>query len=321
MRRREFIALMGGAAAWPLVAQAQQVAKIKRVGFLRVGRPPDAWLEGLRQGLRELGYLEGRDIAIEFGLPTSATMVAEAVTELVRLNVDVIFASGVPSLLPASNGAGSIPVVFVAAIDPVAIGLVASLARPRGNLTGVSSMQGDIAAKRLELVRELFPNLSRIALLVRATSQANAQYVKETEAAARTLGLQLQVLSLRDASDLEGIFSASKGASVLFIADDAVFTTHRTQIAELALKSRLATVSGIRETVDAGGLMSYGPDYKELYRRAATHVHKILQGTKPADLSIEQPVKFELVLNMRTAKALGITVPPIFHARVDEVID
>jgi putative ABC transport system substrate-binding protein len=323
MNRRETLKLIAisAGACWPRVGRAQQTAKIKRVGFLRVGRPPEAWLEGLQQGLRELGYVEGRDIAIEFGLPPSAAMAPEAVAQLVRVNVDVIFASGVPTLIPARDGAGTIPVVFVAAIDPVATGLVASLARPGGNLTGVSTMQGDIAAKRLELIRELFPSLSRIALLVRATSPANAQYVKETETAAQTFGLQMQLLTVRDAADLEGTFGAAKGASAVFIADDAVFTAHRARIAELALKNHLATVSGIRETVDVGGLLSYGPHYKELYRRAATHVHKILQGAKPAELPIEQPIKFELVINLKTAKALGLTIASSLLARADEVIE
>ena len=323
MNRRELIKAIAGSAAacWPVVGRAQQAAKIKRVGFLRVGRPPESWVDGLRQGLRELGYVEGQDITIELGLPADAERVAEAIAELVRLKVDVILASGTPSLRPARDGSGTIPIVFVAAIDPVATGLVATLARPGGNVTGVTAMQGDIVGKRLELLRELIPNLSRIGLLVRATSQANDLYVKETEAAARALGVQVQVLSVRDATDLDGRISSAKGTSALIVADDAVFTTHRAQISELALKSRLPTASGLRETVDAGGLMSYGPHYKDLYRRAASHVHKILQGAKPADLSIEQPTKFEFVLNIRTAKALGITVPPMVLARADEVIE
>jgi putative ABC transport system substrate-binding protein len=258
MNRREIIKVIVGSAAasLPAAGRAQQ-AKTKRVGFLRVGRPPESWLDGLRQGLRELGYVEGQDIAIELALPSSADQVPEAVAELVRLKVDVILASGTPSLRPARDGSGTIPVVFVAAVDPVATGLVATLARPGGNVTGVTAMQGDIAGKRLQLLRELIPNLSGIGLLVRATSQANDQYVEETEAAARALGVQVQLLSVRDAIDLDASISSARGASALIVADDAVFTTHRAQISELALKSRLPTVSGLRETVDAGGLMSY----------------------------------------------------------------
>jgi putative ABC transport system substrate-binding protein len=323
MKRRTFIKVIAGSAVvcWPLVGRAQQAAKVKRIGFLRVGPPPAPWIEGLREGLRQLGYTEGRDIAIEFGLPSSAAKIPEAAAELVRLKVDVIVASGTPSVLPARDAAGTIPVVFVAAIDPVATGLVGSLARPGGNVTGVTAMQADITGKRLELLRELLPSLSRIALMVRATSQANAQYVQEAEAAARSLGLQLQVLSLPDATKLEETIAAAKGASALIVADDAVFTTHRTQIAQLALSNRLPTVYGFSDMVEAGGFLAYGPHYKDLYRRAATQVHKILQGAKPADLSIEQPTKFELVLNMRTAKALGLTVPPALLARADELIE
>jgi putative ABC transport system substrate-binding protein len=235
--------------------------------------------------------------------------------------VDVIVASGTPSVLPARDAAGTIPVVFVAAIDPVATGLVGSLARPGGNVTGVTAMQADITGKRLELLRELLPNLSRIALMVRATSQANAQYVQEAQAAAQSLGLQLQILSLLDATKLEETIAVARGTSALIVADDAVFTTHRTQIAQLALSNRLPTVYGFGDMVHAGGLLAYGPHYKDLYRRAATQVHKILQGAKPADLSIEQPTKFELVLNMRTAKALGLTVSPALLARADELIE
>jgi putative ABC transport system substrate-binding protein len=182
-------------------------------------------------------------------------------------------------------------------------------------------MQADITGKRLELLRELIPSSSRVALLVRSTSQANARYVQEAEAAARALGVQLQVLSVRDSKELEATIGAAKGASGLIVADDAVFTTRRTQIAEIAVKHRLPTISGLRETVAAGGLMSYGPHYGDLYRRAATQVHKILQGAKPADLAIEQPIKFELVLNTRTAKALGLTIPPALLARADELLE
>ena len=323
MKRRNFIKAIAGStlACWPFLVRAQQAAKVRRVGFLRVGHPPEPWLDGLRQGLRELGYVEGRDIAIELKLPARAALVAEAAAELVHLRVDVIVASGTPSVLPARDAAGSIPVVFVAAIDPVATGLVGTLARPGGNVTGVTAMQADITGKRLELLKELLPNFSRIALMVRATSQANVQYVREAEAAARILGVQLQVLTLSDATKLEETVAAAKGANALLVADDAVFTTNRTLIAQLALNNHLPTAYGFGDMVEAGGFLAYGPHYKDLYRRAATLVHKILQGAKPADLSIEQPTKFELVLNMRTAKALGIGVPPSILARVDHLIE
>jgi putative ABC transport system substrate-binding protein len=321
MERRECITLLVVAVAWSRVAWAQQPVKVYRIGILRVGAPPAEWMEGLRQGLHERGYVEGRNIAIEFGLASSAAQVPAVAAKLVRLKVDVIVASGTPSVLPARDAAGTIPVVFVAAIDPVATGLVAGLARPGGNVTGVTAMQADTTGKRLQLLRELLPSVSRIALMVRATSQANAQYVREAESAARLLRMPLQVLTVRAPGDLEATFSAAEGTSALIVADDAVFTTHRIRIAELALKYRMPTAYGFGDMVEAGGLMSYGPHYGDLYRRAAMQVHKILRGAQPADLPIEQPIKFELTVNLRTAKALGLKVPESFLLRADKVIE
>lgn len=323
MRLRPLLLLVTavlGILVVPLTAEAQQAGKVNRIGFLRVGPPPTTFIEGFRQGLRELGYLEGQNITIEYGLARSAGEVPDVAAELVRLKVDVLVASGTPSVLPARNATSTIPVVFVAAIDPVATGVITSLARPGGNVTGVTAMHADVTGKRLELLKELLPKLSRIAVLVRATSPATAQYVKEAELAARTLGAQLQVLAVRDPRDFEGAFSAAQGASALLQVDDAVFTAHRTQIAELALKNRLPTMSGLSEMVEAGGLIAYGPHYGDLYRRAATHVHKILKGAKPADLPVEQPTRFELVINLKTAKALGLTIPPSVLVRADQVI-
>ena len=324
MRRRELIALLGGSAVarlWPLGAQAQEAGNVKRIGFLRVGPPPSAWIEALRQGLRELGYVDGRNIDIEFDLASSVAQVPDVAAELVRLKVDVIFASGTPPVLAAKDAAGMIPVVFVAAIDPVATGLVASLARPGGNVTGLTNTQADITGKQLQLLSELLPNLSRIAVIVRATSQANIRYLEEAETAARSLGVQLQTLTLRAPEDLEEIFSVAHGASAVVMPDDAVFTAHRTQIAKLALKNRLPVIYSTRELVSAGGLMSYGPDTTDLYRRAADYIDKILRGTKPADLPVQQPTKFELVINLKAAKALGLDIPPMLLARADEVIE
>src|SRR5713226_949815 len=302
------------------MAEAQQAGKVNRIGFLRFGPPPTTYIEGFRQGLRELGYLEGQNITIEYGLARSTEQLPDVAAELVRLKVDVLVASGTPSVLPARNATSTIPVVFVSAIDPVAMGVTASLARPGGNVTGVTAMHADLTGKRLELLKELLPKLSRIVFLVRATSPATAQYVKEAELAARPLGAQLQVLAVRDSSDFEGAFSAARGASALLAVDDAVFTAHRTQIAELALKNRLPTMYGLSEAVEAGGLMAYGPHYGDLYRRAATYVDKILKGRKPADLPVEQPTKFELVINLKTAKQIGLTIPPNVLARADKVI-
>jgi putative ABC transport system substrate-binding protein len=320
MRRREFIILLAMIAT-PIAALAQEPGKIRRIGFLRVGPPPPAFIESFRQGLRELGYLEGQHFIIEYGLAESVAQIPDTAAELVRRRVDIIVASGTPSVLPARDAAGEIPVVFVATIDPVAAGLVASLARPDHNITGMTSISTDVIAKRLQMVRELLPKLTKVVLLVREPSPDTAQYVKESETAARNLGIELQVEIERDPKDLEGVFVAARGASALLVADDAEFTAHRAQIAELALKNRLPAVSGLRELAVAGGLMTYGPNFDELYRRAAGHVYKILHGVNIADLPIEQPVKFDFVLNMRTAKALGLTIPPSLLALADEVIE
>lgn len=320
--RRQFVILLGGAAAvWPRAAVSQHATKVHRLGILRVGQPPPSFIEPFRKALRELGYVEGQNLTIEYGLAKSVAELPGVASELVRLRIDLLVASGTPSVIPARNAASTIPVVFVAAIDPVAIGIATSLARPHGNVTGLSAVYGDVTGKRLQILTELLPKLSRIAFLVRATSPATAQYVKDAELAARTLAIELQILTVRDATDLEGALSSAQAADAILVVDDAVFTAQRVKIAELALKHRLPTISGLRETVDAGGLMSYGPDYGDMYRRAATYVHKILSGAKPADLAIEQPTKFELVINLQTAKALGITVPPSLLARADEVIE
>jgi len=321
VRRRDFIrALAGSASLWPLAALAQQ-AGIRRIGFLRVGPPPAAFIGGFQKGLREQGLVEGQHFVIEYAIAQNSAQVSKAATELVDRRVDIIIASGTPSVLPAANAAGQIPVVFVATLDPVATGLVTSLARPGRNVTGMTSISGDLIAKRLELVRELLPKLTKVAILVREASPTAAQYVHESQAAARNLGIELQIVSERDPSDLDGIFAALQGSSALVVADDAEFTAGRARIAELALKSRLPTISGLKEMVEAGGLLAYGASFGELYRRAASHVYKILQGVNPADLPVEQPAKFEFVLNMRTAKALGLTVPPTLLARADVIIE
>jgi ABC-type uncharacterized transport system substrate-binding protein len=321
--RRYFITLLGsaGAAAWLLAARAQQRDRMRRIGFLRVGPPPETFIDGFRRGLRELGLLEGHHFVIEYGLGPSAAQIPDTAVELVRRGVDIIVASGTPSVLPARDVAGQTPVVFVATLDPVATGLVASLAWPGRNITGVTSISGDVIAKRLQIIRELLPRLTRIAVVVHESSPTSAQYVEECQSAARNLGIELQVETARNPKDLEGIFVAVRGSGALVVADDAEFTAHRAQIAELALKNQLPTISGLREMVEAGGLLAYGASFAELYRRAASHVHKILQGVNPADLPVEQPTKFEFVLSLRTAKALGLEVPPTLLARADEVIE
>jgi len=319
-RRRFLLTSLAGVVHAPLAA-AQQAGSSSRIGFLRVGPPPKTWIEGFRQGLRELGYVEGRNIVIDFGLAEEAAQLPDMAAKLVRLKVDVLVASGTPSILPAKNATGTIPIVFVAAIDPVAAGVTASLARPGGNVTGVTAMHADLIAKRLGLLKELLPKLSRIAVLARAASPATAQYVKEAELAAQTLGVRLDVISVRDLGDLATALSSIEGGSALVVADDAVFTAHRTRITELALKNRLPSAYGFSDMVEAGGLMAYGPHYGDMYRRAAIQVDKILKGAKSAVLPIEQPVKFELVINLKTAKALGLMIPPSLLQRADQLIE
>jgi putative ABC transport system substrate-binding protein len=322
MRRREFITLIGGAAAaWPLAALAQERGNVRRIGFLRVGPPPAAFIDGFRQGMREQGLVENQHFVIEYSLVQSAAQMPDAAAELVRRNVDIIVASGTPSVIPARDAAGKLPVVFVATLDPVATGLVASLARPGRNVTGVTSISGDLIAKRLQLIRELLPRAARVAILVRKSSPTANQYVRESKVAARLLGIELKFLIERSPINFEEVFIAAQGSKALMVADDAEFTANRALIAELAIKNQLPTISGLKEMVQAGGLFAYGANFGDLYRRAAKQVYKILQGISPADLPVEQPTRFEFVLNMRTAKALGLTIPPSLLARADEVIE
>jgi len=319
--RKLLLALGAGLLVVPLGVEAQQLGKVHRIGFLRVGPPPPTFIEPFREGLRELGYIDGKNIIIEYGVAQSVAQLPDVTAELIRLKVDILVASGTPSVLPARNATSTIPVVFVAAIDPVATGVVASLARPGGNVTGVTAVHTDVIGKRLQLLKELLPKASRVAFLVRAASPPTAQYLKEAERAARVLGMRLQILTVQDLGDLEGSFSSAQGASALLQVDDAMLTAQRVRIADVALKNRLPTMSGLSETVEAGGLMSYGPHYGDLYRLAATQVSKILKGAKPAELPVEQPTKFELVINLKTAKALGITVPRSILVQATKVIE
>jgi putative ABC transport system substrate-binding protein len=315
------VILSGAILVAPLATRAQEVGKVYRIGFLRLGPPPTTWLENFRQGLRELGYVEGRNITIEYGLAQSLAQLPDLAAGLVRLKVDVLVASGTPSVLPAKNATSTIPVVFVASIDPIATGVVPSLARPGGNVTGVTAMYADVIGKRFQLLAELLPQkLSRIAVLVR-DDPTQVQRLREAELAARAIGVQLQVLRVRDLRDFERAFNAARDASALIQLDDALFTANRTQIAELALKNRLPAMVGHRELVEAGGLLAYGASLSGMYREAAIYVDKILKGAKPADLPIEQPTKYELVINLRTAKALGLTIPPSLLLRADQVIE
>ena len=320
--RRAFLATATVALlAAPGAARAQQVKKVPRIAMFRLGPFPPSWIESFWQGLRELGYVDGENIIVEYGLAQSMAQLPDVADRLVRLKVDVLVASGTASVMPARNATSTIPVVFVAAIDPVAAGVVASLARPGGNITGVSAALADQMGKRFGFLKELLPKLSRVAFLVRDPSPMTARYVKEAELAARSLGTQLQILTVRDPSDFERAFNAAQGASALLHVDDVMFTNHRVQIATLALKNRLPAMSGQKEFAEAGGLITYGPNARTLYRRAATLVHKILNGAKPADLPVEEPTEFELAINLRTATALGLAIPRSLLVRADTVIE
>ena len=322
MRRRDLTILLAGAAlAWPLRARTQPEARFKRVGLLRVGPLPKEWSESFRQRLHDHGLVEGQDYAMEPGLAEHAAQIPEMLDRLVHLNVDVIVASGVPSVLPARDGAGTIPVVFVFSGDPVAMGLAASLARPGGNLTGITFMDSAITAKRFQLLKELLPGLSKAALVLRTEGPENSRYIEEAQHAKRELGLEVPVLIVRDVDDLARALGTAGDLRALAVVADAQFTAERTRIAELALQYRLPTMFTHRPMAEAGGLMSYGPDYDAVYRHAADQVHKILQGANPADIPVEQPAKFEHVINLRTAKALGLTISPTLLMSATELIE
>ena len=315
MKRREFITLLGGAAAaWPLAARAQQPAKLPTIGFLGASTPSAMrqWTAAFVQRLRELGWIEGRTVAIEYRWAEGRSeRYAEIAAEFVRLKVDVIVTYGSRSRLAAKQATSVIPIVFTMAADPVGAGLVASLARPGGNVTGLSIQLADLAGKRLELLREVVPGLRRLAIMANVGYPAAVLEMGEVQAAARTLGLEVVTFEIRRAEDIAPAFEALKGrAEALYVRADPLMFANRIRINTLALAARLPTMYGIREYVEAGGLMSYGPNFPDLFRRAADYVDKILRGAKPADLPVEQPTKFDLVINLTTAKALGLTIPP-----------
>ena len=307
-----------GAAAH---AQERQAGKVYRLGFLRAGPPPKIWIEAFQQGLRERGYVDGQNVVVEFRFTDgSLDQLPQLAEELVRSKVDVILASSSPAAVAAKKATRSVPIVFVNVYDPVGLGLVPSLGHPGGNITGLSYSSADLGGKRLELLRELVPKLRRVAVLSHPATPSTPKQLEEAETAARTLGIQLQTVPIRSPHDFDSAFKAVRGADALLPLDVAFFTTHRARLVGLAATTRLPAVYGNREMV-AGGLMSYGVDFADLYRRAATYADKILKGAKPADLPVEQPAKFELVINMRAAKALGLNISPSLLARADEVID
>jgi ABC-type uncharacterized transport system substrate-binding protein len=328
VRRREFIGLLGGATAWPLAAGAQQAVKVYRLGLLG-GSPPNspggrrAW-EGFFQGMRELGYVEGQNILVEgrfYGDHTERLPGLAA--ELVQLNVDVIVVGAAPAPEAAQHATATIPIVMTVHTDPVASGLVASLATPGKNVTGLSTVGPELVGKRLQLLKEMIPGISRVAVLSNPTDTAQAVLLREAQVAARSLKVQLQVLEARAPSDLSGAFSTmtKERAGGVIILSSSMFYDKRTRIAELAAQSRLPAIYTVKEYAEAGGLTAYGVNLAESFRRAATYVDKILKGAKPADLPVEQPTKFELVINLRTAKALGIALPASVLSQADELIE
>ena len=327
MDRRTFLGtLTGGLLAPSLVAEAQLPSKVPRIGFLATNAPaeyPDL-LEAFRQGLRDLGYVEGQNITIEYRWAEGRVeRFSDFAVELVGLKVDVIVATSSPLALAARNATRTIPIVFVTAADPLGQGLVAAIAHPGGNITGCSLLAPEIVARQLQILKETVPTVSRVAVLSNPANSYTALLVKETEAAARSLRIRVQPLGVRRTAALDGAFSAiaKERPGALFVLFDPVLLGHRTRITEFANKNRLPAMYPHKEYAEAGGLIAYGVDLRDNFRRAATYVDKILKGAKPGDLPIEQPTKFELAINLKTAKALGLTIPPSLLQRADQVIE
>jgi putative ABC transport system substrate-binding protein len=307
------------------MAEAQQTKKIPRIGFLSMGSASSmsARVEAFKRGLRDLGYVEGQNIAIEYRYAEGKLdRLREFAGDLVSLKVDVIVTGGTIATRPAKEATGTIPVVMAYDADPVGTGFISSLARPGGNITGLTSITTALFGKRLELLKEAIPKLSRVAVLWNPANPGSADALKEAEVTAQSLGLKLQPLEIRSANDFDGAFQAAvKGrARALMVASDPITFTHRKRIVELAAKNRLPTIHGQMEFAEAGALLVYGPNDADMYRRAATFVDKILKGAKPADLPVEQPVKFDFIINLKTAKQIGVTIPPNVLARADKVI-
>ena len=324
MRRRELIFLMVGVtAAWPLVLSAQQAGKVFRVGFLNAGANiPE--ITSLGDALRELGWIEGKNIIWERRYAEDRLdRLPELAAELVRLKVDVIMAPGTLAPLAAKRATTTIPIVMTAAGDPIGSGLVSSLARPGGNVTGISMMVPELGGKRLELLKDLLPRLSRVAVLWNVANPYPAAVFRETERAAQTLGIEVQSLEVRGPDDFGSAFEAAKRQppEALIVVEDPLTMDFRKQVVDFAATYRLPAIYGLRLFVDAGGLMAYGASLSDLQRRAAEYVDKILRGTQPRDLPVEQPTKFELLINLKTANALGLTIPPLLLVRADEVIE
>jgi putative ABC transport system substrate-binding protein len=329
LKRRNFIALLGGAAAWPFGARAQQPGKLPTIGFLGASWASQSG-EGQRlvaflERLHELGWFEGRTLSIEYRWAEGRNeRFTEIASEFARLKVDIIVTYSTPAVIAVKQVTSVIPVVFAGAADPVGTGLVVSLARPGGNITGVSLQSTDIAGKRLELLRELVPGLRRVAIMAHVGNPNSMIEMSEVHAAGRTLGIDMVSLEIRREEDIAPAFDAIKTktrADALYVVLDPIMNAHRVRINILAVGARLPTVVPFRAFVEAGGLMSYAPNQSHVFQRGADYVDKILRGAKPADIPVEQPTKFELIINLTTAKALGLEVPPTLLARADEVIE
>ena len=326
MRRREFITLLGcaTAASWPFAVRAQPVGKLPTVGFLGAGSPSGwtKWTAAFVRRLHELGWVEGRTVAIDYRWAEGQSdRYAEIAAEFVRLKVDVIVSVGSAAIV-ARQVTSTIPIVFTLSADPVGDGMAASLARPGGNVTGLSIQAIDVAGKRLEILREVVPSLRHLAILAEAGNFGSALERNKVEAAAKTLGLEVVIQELRSADDIAAAFSAvNDRAEALYVLSNPLANTNRAHINALALTGGLPTMHGFRDYVEAGGLISYGPNTADLFRRAGDYVDKILKGAKPSDLPIEQPTKFELVINLKTAKSLGLTLPSTLLTRADDVIE
>jgi putative ABC transport system substrate-binding protein len=325
MNRRDAVAALLAIGAAPLAAHAQQSAKIRRIGLLSPFSPSATavWHQAFRLGLRDLGWVEGKNISIEYRYAEGRNdRLPDLAADLVRLKVDIIFVDSTSPALAARKATRAIPIVIASGGDTLASGLVESLARPGGNITGLDQMSPELGGKRLELLKEIVPQLSRVAVLWNPQNQASTLNWKELQLPARQLGVQLHSLEVRSPGDFDKAFEDVTGAraGAIAVMPDPVFVTNLKRIADLAARSRLPSIFHLREFADSGGLVAYGPDRSDMFRRAATYVDKILKGAKPGDLPIEQPTKFELVINLKAAKALGITVPPSLLARADEVI-
>jgi len=317
------LTLAFGLLVAPLAAEAPPLGKVYRIGSLGTDPPPADWWDALLDGLRERGYREGWNLVFERRFSEgNAERFPEFAAELVRLRVDLIIVPTMPAALAAKHATQTIPIIIPSAIDPVGSGLVASLARPGGNVTGLSAISADLVGKRLELLKNVVPGLSRVVVLWNAANPANASVWKETQAAARALGLLLQSQEVRGPQDLEGAFAltAQAGPDALLVLSDSLINMHGQQIVAFATRNHLPSMVGRKESVRAGGLMYYGSSPTDRFRRAAYYVDRILKGATPADLPVEQPMKFELVINLKTAKALGLTIPPHILFQADEVI-